>query len=438
MENKGYDIALFSNDFLLNRNVTQKVTESHFLYLAVSKVNPHIPLAKIYNTEFIEINIPADEVLTVLDKTSRSNKRLETIARAMVQMYIRHPTKKDTLLAVFSQISYSAKEGLTVLFNPLMTPYLLELSKIPYTNILLKDVFKLQSDYSIKMLELITMYVHKNKGCQVIEKEYTLEDFIKLLQVPDAYLVRFSNFKNRILAKAVNDINNLGNYEISYELVKGGSGNKVKAIRFRVRLPEAVYKFETNEQLSSYIIEKASQEEMEEVEDVVDFVEDKVVVDGSDDEALIDKLKKKGLFKKISREWLKKDRNRLLWAADIADAAKPNNYGAYVLSMLKNDEAYEMHVKKEAERMIQHEYNVRQQADIQKQCAEADKKIKADMADYENKTDDELKKLLETRNAMLGSLRDGKNRQVTLDSIEKITNILSKRNSQKLKKASTD
>lgn len=408
MENLGHELAVFSKDFLLNRKITKKVTESHILYLAVSKINPHIPLAKAYNAEFIEIKVTSEEVLEVLEKTSNARKYnifLGDIAEGMAGMFIRDPTEHNSILPIFSKICYSKYDGLRVLFNPIMTPFLLELSKTTYTNMLLRDVCKLKSDYSIRLLEIVTMYVHENNGCKLIEKTYSMDEFKNLMQVPDTYFVRFSNFKKQILDKAVNDINAIGNYSISYELIKKGLGAKVIALKFVVSLPDAVFKFN-----KKVLQAPAQTQQPAETSAPVPPTPSPMSVSKSKsdppvvpraaaeaDERLVERLKALGVLKSFSRKWLKQDRDRFLWALRLTEfmyrQGRLKNFGGYLNNRLQDDGAYEYHLEQERIKVERAQRAVERE-EAQRRQDEEERRRWAEELDITKKSVDELKQSL--------------------------------------------
>ena len=56
---------------------------------------------------------------------------------------------------LFAQLKYKPDEGLTLVFNPFMIPWLLDLADKPFTKLPFEQVWALHSSYAIRVLELV-------------------------------------------------------------------------------------------------------------------------------------------------------------------------------------------------------------------------------------------------------------------------------------------
>ena len=75
---------------------------------------------------------------------------------------------------VFQRVRFTKKDGFIAKFTDDMIPYLLELTKDPFVQILFKDLKSLSSAHAMRLLELITVYSRENKGKKTIKTIFSL------------------------------------------------------------------------------------------------------------------------------------------------------------------------------------------------------------------------------------------------------------------------
>ena len=150
------------------------------------------------------------------------------------------------IYTVFSRLSYRKHTGLTLKFNPDMTPWLLELAKTPFTKIPFEQIWALQSPYSVRLLELLLQY----QNTKTHERTLTVEEIRNFLNVPEnAYAGRMNNFRQFIIENPVKDINAKTSFKVEYEPVK--KGRRIVAFKFKLYLPEEVKKAKRKERLEA-------------------------------------------------------------------------------------------------------------------------------------------------------------------------------------------
>ena len=129
----------------------------------------------------------------------------------------------------FAFISYAEyKEGegyLIVSIDKHLKPYLLQL-KEQFSKVPLKYLFRLRSTYAVRLYELLKQY--ENTGYRV---DY-LPDLREMLGVEKNEYKRFEAFDRRVLKKAVEEINEKTDLEVSYSKKK--TGRKITHIEFAI------------------------------------------------------------------------------------------------------------------------------------------------------------------------------------------------------------
>lgn len=410
MLNHGEEICILGNNFIQNRQQFTKLG-SQLFYLALSKINPHLPLSKVYNKEFIAIEIPWREVLSMLGKmNSESDKKnidnnIANLARAAKSLQSATVTNPDREydayydeLNIFTRIVYSKRSGLRAEFSHYMTPFLLELSNRPFTQILLNDVCQLNAPHAIRLLEILTIYCYKNKGKRDIVMNISLIDFKKAMFVENKYK-DYKEMKRKVIVKSVNEINQLGNYNIKFDEIKDGAS--VVELVFYVKLPDAVFKFDKQNQTQAPLPTTATEIAVPVTTSTQKqaFVDMLSADERLNDDILANKLSSLGYAEVNTRKHLKQNRDKFLWAVSKTDEAvkkgKVKSYGAYLTTMLKQDVSFDnamAQAQAEAARRAENErINAQRIAESDAQM----KKAQEEANDITKKTIDELKSTID-------------------------------------------
>ena len=122
-----------------------------------------------------------------------------------------------------SSRTYFKKEGrFRIAMTNEVMPYLTQL-KGQFTKYQLKNIAYFNSVHSIRIYELITQY--RSVG----NREISVEELKKWLQVEDSYS-RWNNFKARVLAPAITEINEKSDLFVEVEQIK--RGRAIHALKF--------------------------------------------------------------------------------------------------------------------------------------------------------------------------------------------------------------
>lgn len=212
-----------SNDLIEARhNNPLTVREQKIILAMVSEIQPDDEDFKEYRISLKNFN----EMLGLKGKTKYSE--IKVIVKNLMGKTIEIPSKNKGWLLVnwVSSAEYIDGEGIIELtFSPKLKPYLLQLQQ--YTSYKLSNILDLNSTYSIRLYELMRKWEFLGKW------EYPIEDLRGKLGVEEGKYPKYSNFKARVLSKAVEEVNEKTEFHISYEEVK--KGRSVEKIKFAIR-----------------------------------------------------------------------------------------------------------------------------------------------------------------------------------------------------------
>jgi plasmid replication initiation protein len=214
-----------------------KVTKSNDLIETAYKLS--LQETRIIHT-LISMVEPDDEHFQVYKFTVKEFANMVGI-KGNIYQYIREiitglqektiPIKQDKSTLVVNWLAsaeYFPGEGYVELeISSKLKPFLLNMKK-RFTSYQLKYILQLSSFYSIRIYELLKQYQFLRHKTRTIPLE-TLREWIGL--EPHTYQ-QYGHFKNRILSKAQEDINEVTDMNFEFREVK--SGRKVIAIEFRI------------------------------------------------------------------------------------------------------------------------------------------------------------------------------------------------------------
>ncbi len=123
-------------------------------------------------------------------------------------------------------------------FDETMQKYLVGLSE-NYTQYSLLCILPMRSAYSIRLYELLKSYLgNKKRYCN---KEFNVNDLKEKIQAP---YERFPDFRRKALEKAVREINEYTDIEISWKPIP--KGRKVIKIHFEIKSRDVWERYETS------------------------------------------------------------------------------------------------------------------------------------------------------------------------------------------------
>ncbi|WP_432647014.1 replication initiation protein [Mitsuokella sp.] len=211
------------------------VMETRLFYLGLQNINPHITEKdKYYDKDFPDIVISPAELTKIFGHTqylTEVDKAADRLIGRYISVRYEDGFGKYT---IFQHIRYKEGKGLYIKFNEDMRPFILDIYKsykvYGFTKIEMKQIFVLSSSYAMRILELLLQYRSKAKN-KVIEREITVNDLRKKLNVPDgAYSGRMSSFKRYVIERPIKDINENTKYVVSYKSIK--AGHNIGSFRF--------------------------------------------------------------------------------------------------------------------------------------------------------------------------------------------------------------
>ncbi|WP_240377289.1 replication initiation protein [Bacillus piscicola] len=175
--------------------------------------------------DFKTYKIPVREFTQAIGvKGNAYHKEIENISEEIMSKPIKFVDEEGFQISNwFSYIRYRRNDGyIEVRFDANLKPYLLNLEGnfLQYT---FRQISSLKSTHSIRMFELIKQYLVI--GHRIID----LEDLRKMLDVEDKYK-RYSNFKQRILLRAIDEIK--GKTDLRFEVEEIKKGRSVQKIKF--------------------------------------------------------------------------------------------------------------------------------------------------------------------------------------------------------------
>lgn len=138
-------------------------------------------------------------------------------------------TTKFIKIPWVSRCEYHSDTGVAIKLNEELKPYLIQL-KDHYTQYTLDEILAMKSIYAIRIFELIqSKIMHKSVPSDSLEVTLTIQEIRECCDCEDKF-ERFSSFKEKVIDKAVDEINTVTLYYLSYEYVK--TGKTVTAIKF--------------------------------------------------------------------------------------------------------------------------------------------------------------------------------------------------------------
>lgn len=225
-----------SNDLIEARhNNPLTVREQKIILAMVSEIQPDDEDFKEYSISLKNFN----EMLGLKGKTKYSE--IKEIVKNLMGKTIEIPRKnKGWLLAHWvSSAEYIDGEGFIELtFSPKLKPYLLQLKE--YTSYRLSNILSLNSTYSIRLYELMKKWEFLGQW------EYPVEDLRGKLGVEEGTYPKYSNFKARVLLRAIEEVNEKTEFHITFEEIK--KGRSVVKIKFSIqKAPEIKVKLTETE-----------------------------------------------------------------------------------------------------------------------------------------------------------------------------------------------
>lgn len=238
IELKQNQLVVKHNDLIQKSKYNLTVTQQKLIAYVISLIKPTDKEFKKY-----EISIADFCELCGIDKNHFYNEFTAIIDDLDSKSFWVKTDEKIYKFRWFLKAEYLYKKGkVRVILDDDMKKYLLELTQ-NFSKYELYNILALKSKYSLRIYELFKSYAYQKK------KEF---DIIELKEMLFAtHYVNFKDFRNRVLDKAVNDINYYTDLSVSYETRM--KGKKVVSIIFFI---------ETKKHLDGYLAYRNTIEEI--------------------------------------------------------------------------------------------------------------------------------------------------------------------------------
>ena len=230
-ENESDSCVVYQANPLIQRKNDFNLLETKLFLYCLTRLNPKLPNSKFYDSDFMKVTIPTKEVIEMFGGNAVYYEKLKEITRRLVSRTViierKHGFKGFSL---FSEIDFDSKTGFTFEFHKNMYPFLLDLANRSYTRLDFEQLWKLNSVYAIRLLELMLQYR------KIRVRTVTIEELRTWLGIPDdAYRNRIDNFKRFVIELPVKEINEKTKFTITYEYKK--TGRHVTAVCFVIIEP---------------------------------------------------------------------------------------------------------------------------------------------------------------------------------------------------------
>lgn len=132
-----------------------------------------------------------------------------------------------------SRCEYSADVGIALQLNDALKPFLINLRE-HYTQYTLQEVLAMKSVYAIRIFEMLQSRVMSRtlprEGVRIV---LPVQEIRECCDCEDKYPA-FGNFKNKVIDRAVHEINRVTMFTVKYAYIK--KGRRVDAIEFDMNM----------------------------------------------------------------------------------------------------------------------------------------------------------------------------------------------------------
>lgn len=233
--NKGQDnVVAKGNDIIQKSRYEMNAQQSKVLLYLISLIKPDDDISKAYTFSVSDFCKACG--ITQSGKNSQ-NAQAAIKALADKSIWVQQTPKTQVLLRWLSTVTlHNSTNQFEITFHPDMLPYLYSL-KTHYTSYQLSNVLTMKSKYSIRLYELLKSYQHVYDGMV----SFTLAELQDRLDAKD--YDRYTNFNQRVLSVAVEEINECSDISVEYEPYStSGKQRGFDGITFTISEPTALDK----------------------------------------------------------------------------------------------------------------------------------------------------------------------------------------------------
>jgi len=229
--------ALAISNKIIEAKYTLSKEEQKLIFLVVSQIDKGDDDFKEYK---IYIKDLEDKELSKKNHTYVKEVSQRMMSRTLT-VYQNKNVKDFKMYNWFSTIEYISSEGcLLVKLHHDLKPYFLEL-KNEFTRANLKHLIRFKSKYTSRLYLLLKKdfdyMTHRSSNKYEMETVYKVNDLVDRFELPNSYVSKYTNFKNKFLLVAINEINNINKstgFTVSYDERK--TGRKITSIAFKVTI----------------------------------------------------------------------------------------------------------------------------------------------------------------------------------------------------------
>lgn len=196
-----------------------------------------LPAMKVRNLH----RMPVRDVLRFLNHTStdRLQESLKRLGNANIEIDYKDDegTEHHAVVHYLSFDLTRTENGEVVYaFDPLLVSMLSDPAIYGTLNINMFQRFK--SVYTLKLYEVLSLYVKR----RIPVWDVSLDELRDVLQVADSYAERPDNFRARVIEASVKELNEVSDFHVEIEYVRGGRGGRIQRVKFhtRYRQPEEI------------------------------------------------------------------------------------------------------------------------------------------------------------------------------------------------------
>ena len=217
-----------ANELIQKSRYNLQVQEQKIILYLISKIKPE-------NMDLKEHLFEIKDFCKIcgLDDTSGANyKYIKQTLKDLrdKSIWLKLENGAETTLAWIDKVTIFENSGTVIVkIDDMMKPYLLQL-KEHFTQYELLYTLGMKSQYSIRLYELLKSYEFQH------EKLFEIEE-LKIRLSAETYN-RFPDFKRRVLAPAIQEINNLSDLTVIYDLIK--EGRKYIEIKFVIKIKKDI------------------------------------------------------------------------------------------------------------------------------------------------------------------------------------------------------
>jgi len=217
-----------SNNLIQKSHFQLTLQEQKIILYLISKIKPNDNNFDFIDQDFIIVEFC--KICGIDHDNGKNYKNLKNTIKTLANKsaWISKDADTDTLIRWINKATISKKSGtIKIRLDEELKPYLL-LLKEQFTQYELLYILAMQSQYSIRLYELLKSYEYQKR------KTFKIDELKRLLSAEN--YDRFVDFKRYVLIISMREINELSDLNVTYELTK--TGRKFTDINFFINIKD--------------------------------------------------------------------------------------------------------------------------------------------------------------------------------------------------------